>query len=82
MLLPGGGRRRLLLRASRDATDGLDADRGSLPRPEDRGGHLTVDVARLAHRLGNRVHYSIETRRPHAKVLARVKAARETARQV
>lgn len=42
-----------------------------------RGGHLTVDNVRLAHRLCNRIDYSIQIGRPYAKDLARVKAARE-----
>jgi hypothetical protein len=47
------------------------------PTLKSKGGHLTVDNVRLAHRLCNRIHYSIETGHPHAKDLARVKATRE-----
>lgn len=49
------------------------------PVLKSKGGHLTVDNVRLAHRLCNRIHYSIETGRPHAKDLARVKSARAAA---
>ena len=44
-----------------------------------KGGHLTVDNVRLAHRLCNRIDYSKQIGRPHAKDLARVKSAREHA---
>ena len=43
------------------------------------GGHLDVDNVRLAHRLCNRVDYSIQVGRPYEKDLARVEAAREDA---
>lgn len=39
------------------------------------GGHLTFDNVRLAHRLCNRIDYSINVGRPHERDLARVEAA-------
>jgi hypothetical protein len=49
------------------------------PRSKRDGGHRVVDNAVLAHRLCNRISYSIEVDRPHAKDLARVEKAREEA---
>ena len=49
------------------------------PRSEREGGHRLVDNAVLAHRLCNRIDYSIEIGRPHAKDLARIEKAREEA---
>jgi hypothetical protein len=49
------------------------------PRAKRAGGHRTVDNTLLAHRLCNRIDYSIEVGRPHAKDLARVEKAREEA---
>ncbi len=49
------------------------------PKLKMNGGHLTVDNVRLAHRLCNRVDYSKQIGRPHAKDLARAKAARDPA---
>ena len=49
------------------------------PRPKREGGHRDVDNTVLAHRLCNRIDYSISVGRPYAKDLARVKAAREGA---
>jgi hypothetical protein len=49
------------------------------PRSKREGGHRVVDNAVLAHRLCNRIDYSIEVGRPHAKDLARVEKAREEA---
>ena len=49
------------------------------PRSKREGGHRVVDNAVLAHRLCNRIGYSIEVGRPHAKDLARVEKAREEA---
>lgn len=43
------------------------------------GGHLTVDNVRLSHRLCNRIDYSKQIGRPHAKDLSRAKSAREGA---
>jgi hypothetical protein len=49
------------------------------PRPKREGGHRLVDNALLAHRLCNRIAYSIEIDRPHAKDLATIEKAREDA---
>jgi hypothetical protein len=49
------------------------------PRSEKEGGHRVVDNALLAHRLCNRIAYSIEVDRSHAKDLARIEKAREEA---
>jgi hypothetical protein len=49
------------------------------PRPARDGGHRVVDNALLAHRLCNRIDYSIEIDRPHAKDLAKIEKAREEA---
>jgi hypothetical protein len=49
------------------------------PRAKRDGGHRQVDNAVLAHRLCNRIDYSISAGRPHAKDLERVRKAREAA---
>ena len=49
------------------------------PRSKREGGHRVVDNAVLAHRLCNRIDFSIEVGRPHAKDLATVEKAREEA---
>ena len=49
------------------------------PRSKREGGHRVVDNAILAHRLCNRIHFSIEVGRSHAKDLARIEKAREEA---
>lgn len=49
------------------------------PRPRRDGGHRTVDNAVLAHRLCNRIDYSIRVGRPHRKDLVTVEKAREEA---
>ena len=49
------------------------------PRAKRDGGHRSVDNAVLAHRLCNRIDYSISVGRPYAKDLERVKNAREAA---
>lgn len=49
------------------------------PRSARDGGHRVVDNALLAHRLCNRIDYSIEIDRPHAKDLAKIEKAREEA---
>ncbi len=51
------------------------------PRSKREGGHRDLDNTVLAHRLCNRIDYSISSGRPYAKDLARVKAARERAIQ-
>jgi hypothetical protein len=43
------------------------------------GGHRTVDNSILAHRLCNRIDYSIRVGRSHARDLERVEKAREEA---
>src|SRR5436309_1120938 len=49
------------------------------PRTKREGGHRDVDNAILAHRLCNRIDYSITVGRPHARDLQRVRKAREEA---
>jgi hypothetical protein len=49
------------------------------PRPKRDGGHGTRDNTVLAHRLRNRIDYSIAVGRPYAKDLERVRRAREAA---
>jgi hypothetical protein len=48
-------------------------------RPKREGGHRRVDNAILAHRLCNRIDYSIRVGRPYARDLERVRKAREEA---
>ena len=48
-----------------------------VPKLKTKGGHLSVDNVRLAHRLCSRIDYSKQIGRPHAKDLARVQAARD-----
>jgi len=43
------------------------------------GGHRTVDNSVLAHRLCNRIDYSIAVGRSHASDLERIRTAREAA---
>jgi hypothetical protein len=49
------------------------------PRSKREGGHLVVDNAIPAHRLCNRIDYSVSVGRSHAKDLARIRKAREEA---
>lgn len=49
------------------------------PRSKRDGGHRSIDNAVLAHRLCNRIDYSITVGRPYVRDLARVKEARERA---
>src|SRR3954470_16746414 len=49
------------------------------PLPKRHGGKATVDNATLAHRLCNRVDYSISIGRSYASDLARIRKAREDA---
>ena len=49
------------------------------PRSKKDGGHRKVDNAILAHRLCNRIDYSIRTGRGHARDLERISKAREEA---
>jgi hypothetical protein len=49
------------------------------PRSKREGGHRDVDNAILAHRLCNRIDYSVSVGRPYAKDLERVRKAREEA---
>jgi hypothetical protein len=49
------------------------------PRPARNDGHRVVENSLLAHRLCNRIAYSIEVGRPHAKDLATIEKAREEA---
>src|SRR5918999_833279 len=49
------------------------------PRSRRDGGHRDVDNAILAHRLCNRIDYSISVGRPYASDLETVRKAREEA---
>ncbi len=49
------------------------------PRPKREGGHRSLDNTVLAHRLCNRIDYSISAGRSYAKDLERVRRARESA---
>jgi hypothetical protein len=49
------------------------------PRSKREGGRRDVDNAILAHRLCNRIDYSISVGRPNARDLDRVRKAREEA---
>ena len=49
------------------------------PLSKSEGGQRTVDNAILAHRLCNRIDYSMSVGRPHARDLERVRKAREAA---
>lgn len=49
------------------------------PLSKKDGGHRRVDNAILAHRLCNRIDYSIRVRRGHARDLERVRKARAEA---
>jgi hypothetical protein len=49
------------------------------PRSKREGGHRSLDNAVLAHRLCNRIDYSISAGRPYARDLERVRKAREAA---
>lgn len=49
------------------------------PRPKREGGRQAVDNAILAHRLCNRLDYSIAVGRSHKRDLERIRKAREEA---
>src|SRR3954452_11190718 len=49
------------------------------PIPKRDGGHAAVDNAILAHRLCNRLDYSIKVGRSHARDMERIRKAREEA---
>lgn len=49
------------------------------PLSKKDGGHRKVDNAILAHRLCNRIDYSIRVGRGHARDLERIRKAREEA---
>jgi hypothetical protein len=49
------------------------------PTPKREGGRKAVDNAILAHRLCNRIDYSMRVGRSHASDLERIKRAREEA---
>jgi hypothetical protein len=49
------------------------------PISKEDGGHRKVDNAILAHRLCNRIDYSIRVGRGHARDLERIRKAREEA---
>jgi hypothetical protein len=49
------------------------------PRSKREGGHRDVDNAILAHRLCNRIDYSVSVGRRYARDLERVRKAREEA---
>ena len=49
------------------------------PRPKRDGGHKSLDNVVLAHRLCNRIDYSITVGRSYGRDLERVRKAREAA---
>src|SRR5215471_13709841 len=49
------------------------------PIPKREGGREVVENVILAHRLCNRLDYSLTVRRPHRSDLARIRTAREEA---
>ena len=49
------------------------------PRPKRDGGQRTLENSVLAHRLCNRIDYSISVGRSHARDLERIRNAREAA---
>jgi hypothetical protein len=49
------------------------------PRPKRDGGQRTLGNSVLAHRLCNRIDYSISVGRSHARDLERIRKAREAA---
>lgn len=49
------------------------------PRSKREGGKVAVDNAILAHRLCNRIDYSISVGRSYARDLERIRKAREDA---
>jgi hypothetical protein len=83
MLLPGGARRRVLLRAGHPQMERLekrlDAHLEHFPVSEKEGGKAAVDNAILAHRLCNRLDHSLRVGRSHGRDLERIRNAREEA---
>ncbi len=64
------------------ASDGLSdwmPTHEHFPRSRREGGHRDVDNAILAHRLCNRIDYSISVGRPYGRDLESVRRAREEA---
>jgi hypothetical protein len=59
--------------------DPLGADPRALPIPKRDGGKTTPENTVLAHRLCNKLDYSISSGRSIEKDLAKVAAAREAA---
>ena len=78
-LLPRGAWRRVLLRAGHRRVERLDAYPRALPVSKKEGGKVAVDNAILAHRLCNRIDYSISVGRSYASDLERIRKAREDA---
>ena len=56
-----------------------EPSRVTVPLSKTDGGHRKVDNAILAHRLCNRIDYSIRVVRGHARDLERIRKAREEA---
>ena len=79
MLLPRGAWRRVLLRPVTDELSDWVPTHEHFPRSKREGGHRAVDNAILAHRLCNRIDYSIRVGRSHARDLERIRKAREEA---
>src|SRR4051812_34910862 len=79
MLLPRGAWRRVLLRAGNPRVERLDAYRRALPALQESGRQGNVDNVRLAHRLCNRIDYSISDGRSYASDLKRIRNARQDA---
>lgn len=64
--------------ASPDNTD-WSPTHEHFPRAKREGGHRELDNSVLAHRLCNRMDYSISIDRPHQKDLDRIERARQEA---
>jgi hypothetical protein len=74
-----GGRRYFEERTAESSDDPWMPTHEHSPRPKREGGHRVVYNTLLAHRLCNRIAYSIEVGRSHAKDLATIEKAREEA---
>jgi hypothetical protein len=80
MLLSRGAWRRVLLRAGHGRINDWMPTHEHFPLSKKDGGHRLVDNTILAHRLCNRIDYSISVRgRPNPRDLERVRKAREEA---
>src|SRR5215210_6929485 len=79
MLLARGAWRRVLLRAGHRRLSDWMPTHEHFPLPKREGGKVAADNAILAHRLCNRIDYSISVGRSYASDLERIRKAREDA---